>query len=58
MTDRSWDAEPDPDEERPADPADEEVAAELPERLDAPLETPEADAVEQALEVATDDDDV
>jgi len=57
MSERSWDAEPDPDEERPADPADQEAATGLPDRLDAPLETPEADAVEQALEVPTDDED-
>jgi hypothetical protein len=57
MSDRSWDAEPDPDDERPVDPTDEEAAVTLPERLDVPLETPEADAVEQVLEVPIEDDE-
>jgi hypothetical protein len=56
MSEHSWD-ELDPNEERPADPAEEEIATTLPDRLDPPLEAPEADVVDQALEVPPDDDD-
>jgi hypothetical protein len=50
----TWDAVPDPDDERPVDDAAELV---LPDRLEAPLEAPEADAVDQSIEVALDDED-
>lgn len=50
----TWDATPDPDDERPVDEAAEVV---LPDRLDAPLEAPEADTVDQAIEVPPDDED-
>lgn len=39
------------------EPVAPEAREELPERLDLPLEVPEADAVEQELEVLLDDDD-
>jgi hypothetical protein len=50
----SWDAEPDPDDERPVDAEAELV---LPDRLDPPLEAAEADVVDQAIEVPPDDED-
>lgn len=53
----TWDATSDPDDERPADPGDEEGALTLPDRLDAPLDAPEADVVDQVIEVPTGDDD-
>jgi hypothetical protein len=52
----TWD-DVEPSDERPVDPVEEEAATVLPEQLDVPLEAPEADVVEQALEVPTDDDD-
>ena len=38
-------------------PVEPEVRDEVPERLDRPIEVPEADALEQELEVPLDDDD-
>lgn len=39
------------------EPVEPEVHEELPDHLDLPLEVPEADALEQELEVPIDDDD-
>ena len=39
------------------EPVEPEVHAELPDHLDLPLEVPEADRLEQELEVPLDDDD-
>jgi hypothetical protein len=50
----TWDAEPDPDEERPVD---EEAELVLPETLDPPLEASEADVVDQVIEVPPDDEE-
>ncbi len=46
--------EPVIDDERQADPSDEDVD-ELPEELDLPIEVPEADAIEQQRSVPVDD---
>ena len=39
------------------EPVEPEAHAELPDHLDLPLEVPEADRLEQELEVPLDDDD-
>lgn len=39
------------------DAVEPEVRDELPDHLDLPIEVPEADAIEQELEVPTDDED-
>lgn len=49
----TWDAEPDPDQERQV-PGGELV---LPDRLDPPLEAAEADVVDQAIEVPLGDEE-
>jgi len=38
-------------------PVEPDVHVDVPDRLDLPLEVPEADALEQELEVPVDDDD-
>ena len=43
-----------PADEEPVEP---EAQEELPDHLDLPLEVPEADAIEQELEVPIDDDE-
>ena len=46
-------------DERPAgdEPVEPEVHDEIPDQLDLPVEVPEADALEQELEVPLDDDE-
>lgn len=45
------------DEVADDEPVDPEVHDEVPDHLDLPIEVPEADALEQELEVPIDDDD-
>jgi hypothetical protein len=49
----TWDAQPDPEDERPVSD-DAEIV--LPDRLEVPLEASEADVVDQAVEVPPDDE--
>jgi len=48
------DPRPSPDDERPAD---EDRTQPAPERLEVPLEAPQADVLEQAMEVPDSDED-
>lgn len=49
-----WDAATDPEDERLID---EEAVIDLPDQLDRPVEAPEADTLEQAIEVPLEDEE-